>query len=44
VLVGQVDAEASRAEGRAVVTLTTIECLGEPGLLDDATDGGVPSA
>jgi hypothetical protein len=32
VLVGQVDAEASRRAGRAVVTLTGIECLGEPGL------------
>ncbi|MHC5212859.1 MAG: DUF3516 domain-containing protein, partial [Planctomycetota bacterium] len=34
VLTGQVDADASRASGRAVVTLTNIECLGEPGLLD----------
>ncbi|MHC5212591.1 MAG: DUF3516 domain-containing protein [Planctomycetota bacterium] len=44
VLVGQVDAEASRASGRAVVTLTDIECLGEPGLLDQGGDGGAPAA
>jgi len=34
VLTGQVDAPASREAGRAVVTLTNVECLGEPGLLD----------
>lgn len=28
---GQVDAAASRAQGRAVVVLAAIECLGEPG-------------
>jgi len=32
VLVGQVDAAASRASGRAVVTLTGIDCLGEAGV------------
>ncbi len=37
VFVGAVDAEASRVEGRAVVTLTNIECLGERGLLDDVS-------
>ena len=41
VLTGQVDAAASRAQGRAVVTLTDIECLGEPDLLrgDDPVAG-----
>jgi hypothetical protein len=32
VLVGRVDGPASRAAGRAVVALTGIECLGEPGV------------
>jgi hypothetical protein len=36
VFTGQVDAEASRQEGRAVVRLTNVECLGEPGLLEGA--------
>lgn len=31
VFTGQVDAAASRAQGRAVVVLAAIECLGEPG-------------